>query len=65
MENLDAVGWINNPSDFYPLLKKALNTPDLIATDRKLWLKRIIQHPLEKNSINLANLILEKCTSVS
>tara|TARA_R110001599_G_scaffold97556_5_gene251557 strand:- start:420 stop:1838 length:1419 start_codon:yes stop_codon:yes gene_type:complete len=65
MENLDAVGWINNPSDFYPLLKKALNTPNLIATDRKLWLKRIIQHPLEKNSINLANLILEKCTSVS
>ncbi len=65
MGNLDAVGWINNPSEYYPLLKKAINTPDLIASDRKLWLKRIIQHPLEKNSINLANLILEKCTSVS
>ncbi|WKD86508.1 Processive diacylglycerol beta-glucosyltransferase [Polaribacter huanghezhanensis] len=65
MENLNAVGWITNPTDFYPLLKKALTTPDLIGTDRKLWLKRIIQHPLEKNSINLANLILEKCTSAS
>ncbi|MFN0729533.1 glycosyltransferase family protein [Polaribacter gochangensis] len=63
MKKLDAVGWINNPSEYYPLLKKALNTPDLIASDRKLWLKKIIQHPLEKNSINLANLILEKCTS--
>lgn len=65
MENLDAVGWINNRPDFYPMLKRALEEPGLIATERKLWLKKIIQHPLDKNSINLANEILEKCTSVS
>jgi hypothetical protein len=63
MKNIDAVGWINDKSDFFPLLKKAMETPELIATERKLWLKKIVQHPLDKNSINLANLILEKCTS--
>ncbi|GGG99525.1 hypothetical protein GCM10011416_17310 [Polaribacter pacificus] len=65
MENLDAVGWVNTPSELYPLLKIALSTPDLIAKERKQWLKKIIQHPLEKNSINLATQILEKCTSAS
>ena len=65
MENIDAVGWINNTSDFYPQLKKALEEPHLIAVDKEKWLKKIVLHPLDKNSINLANLILEKCTSAS
>ncbi len=63
MDNLDAVGWVNEKSDFYQQLKIALENPQLIAVDKEKWLRRIVEHPLNKNSINLANLILDKCTS--
>lgn len=63
MDSLDAVGWVNEKSDFYQQLKIALENPQLIAVDKEKWLRRIVEHPLNKNSINLANLILDKCTS--
>lgn len=65
MNGIDAVGWINNKSDFYPLIKKALNEPDSVGSERVVWLKKIINHPLENNSNKLAIKILEQCTSVS
>jgi hypothetical protein len=65
MKNLDAVGWINNKSEFLPKITKALRSPNEIGTERKKWLEKIIMHPLENNSKELTKVILNKCTSVS
>ena len=64
MKNLDAVGWVNDKSEFYPLLKKVLENPNSISKDRTLWLEKIVEHPIELNSCKLAEKIIEKCTSV-
>ena len=65
MKGLDAVGWVNKKEDFYPLIKKAFEKPNLVGKDRKTWIEKIIKHPLEENSKNLAHKIIEKCTSAS
>lgn len=60
MSDLDAVGWINSKEDFYEKIKVALNEPNQIGRERTKWLERVIQHPLENNSLNLAKTILRK-----
>lgn len=65
MNNIEAVGWINNKNEISSKIIEGLNYPNKVAKDRKEWLNKIIKHPLEKNSINLANLIIEKCTSAT
>lgn len=52
MKDLDAVGWINKKSEISIKIIEAINNPDKVGKDRKEWLKKIVNHPLE-NSSNL------------
>lgn len=64
MHNLNAVEWINDKSEIGQKISVALNHPDTIARDKNKWMEIIVQHPLDKNSANLANEIKRICTSV-
>lgn len=58
MNNLDAVGWINNKKD---ILKKVLDTiesPLEIAKDRTIWMNTLVKQPIENNSGNIAKALL-------
>jgi hypothetical protein len=65
MEDLQAVGWINQKSEMRSKIEQALQTPNEVAKDRKLWMERIVKYPLLECSKNLANEIQIICTSVS
>lgn len=41
MNGLDAVGWINSKDEILNVIRKAVDSPDSIATDRLQWKKRI------------------------
>jgi len=64
MENLKAVGWINNKEEILQKIVSALINPLQVGKDRKKWLKKIVLHPIENSSRLLHKKILE-CISVS
>jgi hypothetical protein len=64
MKNLDAVVWINSKSELSNKIGLALSQPDTFAKEKNKWMEIIVQHPLDKNSANLANEIKKICTSV-
>lgn len=57
MKNLDAVCFINTPSDFIPSIYKAINNADSIATDRLKWKKNVTDN-IGTASLNIAREIL-------
>ena len=61
MKNIDAVGWINSKKDFVSKIFETLENPKKIAKDRNLWMQKIVNYPLEDNSINLAKEIISIC----
>lgn len=65
MENIEAVGWINNKDEIIKKVIKAIETPDKVGRDRKKWLQRIILHPLHNNSIELSKTILEELKNIN
>ena len=65
MKNLDAVGWINSKEDFIPKILEILKNPQETGKDRSQWIQKIVKHPLQENSKNLANKIISICTSAS
>ena len=65
LSGLDAVGWINSKSEFAPKIKQAIDNPDKTGKDRKIWMQKIVQYPLEDCSKKLAFRIQDLCTSVS
>ena len=64
MANIEAVGWINSKSEINETILETLNEPDKTGKDRKKWMEIIVKHPLEKNSLYLANEIYKICTFV-
>ena len=58
MQGLDAVGWLNSSEEIGEKIVKALEHPDSVGKDRKKWLEKIVQHPLEEASKNIANVLL-------
>ena len=58
MQDLDAVGWLHNPEEISEKINLALNVPEKVGRDRKKWLEKIIVHPLQENSKNIAKAIL-------
>jgi hypothetical protein len=64
MKGLEAVGWINSKSEFNSKITQALKQPEEIGKDRKKWMEKIVQHPLYKNSQDLASEIVKICTFV-
>lgn len=63
MNQLDAVGWINDKNDFFLKIQEALNNPQQIGKDRLKWMERIVTYPLKDNSKNLVKEI-NRCISV-
>ncbi|WP_298764362.1 hypothetical protein [uncultured Polaribacter sp.] len=60
MTGLDAVGWVNSANDFYPLIKRILKDKNSVGKDREIWLKKIVNYPIEKNAFLLANTIISE-----
>lgn len=58
MEGLAAVGWLNNKEEILHKILLALNSPELVGPDRKKWLEKIVQHPIEDSSKNIAQILL-------
>lgn len=64
MGNIKAVGWINSKSEINETILETLNEPNKTGKDRKKWMEIIVKHPLDKNSLYLANEIYKICTFV-
>lgn len=58
MKGLDTVGWLNAKEEIVDKILLALHNPDTIGKDRKEWLKKIVQHPLEESSKKIASILL-------
>ena len=58
MQGLEAVGWLNAPDEIAEKINLALTHPEQIGKDRKKWLEKIVQHPLEDNSRKIAHVLL-------
>ncbi len=58
MKGLDAVGWLNNYEEIANKIHLALTHPEQVGKDRKKWLEKIAQHPLEENSRKIAHVLL-------
>lgn len=58
MLGLEAVGWLNAPDEIAEKINLALSHPEQVGKDRKKWLEKIVQHPLEDNSRKIAHVLL-------
>lgn len=59
MEGLEAVGWINSKIDISRKIILAINHPEQTGPDRKKWMQRIVNYPLDKNSALLSEAIVQ------
>ena len=50
MENLDAIVWLDSKKIIAEKVLKTIERPDELAKDRKLWMERIVLHPVSKAS---------------
>lgn len=58
MEGLDAVGWLDNKEGIEQKILNALESPDTVGPERKIWLARVVKHPLNNASVFIANELL-------
>ncbi|UQD56165.1 hypothetical protein [Flavobacterium sp. K5-23] len=65
MKGLDAVGWINQKEEITSKIHQAIEFPEKVGQDRKIWMQKIVNYPLQESSVNIAKQIKELCTSVS
>ena len=49
MGKLNAVGWIDSKSAIASLIKKAIETPEIVGSDRQLWVEKVVFQPLNPN----------------
>ncbi len=57
LKDLDAVVWINSKEEISNKIVAVLLNPAKFATEKKIWMERIVRHPLQQNSRTLANYI--------
>ena len=57
MEGLDAVGWLHSKESIQKELEKVIGNEKVEGKDRKLWLQRIVLHPVNQASKNIAQLL--------
>lgn len=50
MKELDAVGWIDSKKSIAHKVLKTVNNPDQVAKEKKLWMERIVHHPVSQAS---------------
>lgn len=58
MQGLEAVGWLNSAEEIANKINLALTHPEQVGKDRKKWLEKIAQHPLEDSSRKIANILI-------
>ncbi|WP_194767994.1 hypothetical protein [Tamlana sp. I1] len=58
MGDLDAVGWILNRESIATQVLKAIQYPNEIGRQRKVWMEKIVLHPIKNNSELIAKEIL-------
>ncbi|EDP69674.1 hypothetical protein FBALC1_05798 [Flavobacteriales bacterium ALC-1] len=58
MKGFNAVGWINHREEVKSLVLSAIESSETIALDRKEWMKTLVLHPIDENSINIAKVLL-------
>lgn len=58
MQGIEAVGWLNTVEEIADKINLALTHPEQVGKDRKKWLEKIVQHPLEENSRKIAHVLL-------
>ena len=58
MKGLDAVGWINKKEEIKEMVKKTLDNPDEVAPDKLEWMKKVVLHPLNQSSAEIAKTIV-------
>lgn len=61
MEGLEAVGWINQKSEIIYKIQQAIEKPNEVGKDRKIWMQRIVKYPLQDSSKNIAKEIFFMC----
>ncbi|MBC2846114.1 hypothetical protein [Winogradskyella flava] len=57
MKDLDAVGWINGKNEINDALESVLDEREVVGPDRKLWLEKLVNCPLEANAKHIANIL--------
>jgi len=57
MEGLEAVGWFNSKTDIKNKIETLLSEKTTMGKDRKLWLEKIVLHPVNEASANIAKLL--------
>ena len=63
MGDWDAVAWANSPEEIKERVLQIINTPDQIAKDRKLWLKKIVGQIEGQSSASRINNFLTEIIS--
>jgi hypothetical protein len=58
MQDLDAVGWLEDKSEITTKISEALKNPLLVGKDRSQWMQRIVRHPLHEASRLIAKTLV-------
>lgn len=57
LKELDAVVWLNSKSEIAVTIQQVLENPSDFAKDKKRWMEKIVQNPLDGSSELIANQI--------
>lgn len=57
MKGLNAVGWLNSKETIADEVLKAIEQPESVATDRKLWMERVVLQPVDVSSQLIAKIL--------
>ena len=57
MKGLEAVGWLHSKDAIQTELEKVIKQEQVEGKDRKLWLQRIVFHPVNQASKNIAEIL--------
>ena len=57
MKGLEAVGWFHSKEAIQTELEKVVKQEQVEGKDRKLWLQRIVLHPVNQASKNIAQIL--------
>jgi len=61
MNGYEAVGWINSKQEIRDRIQKALDSPQLIGTERRNWLRKIVSDDFENASKRIAEFFTSFC----
>ena len=54
--------WLNSKDDIERIVKLALEKPEMVAVSRQTWFRKVVKHPLDAASDNIAKLCRNEVT---